>query len=382
MIHNSSQKVMTSFKNFVNKFSDLWIDQDFVNLSVENWIKISLKTNWEDKIKDKAKVYSTRTKDKKFLNQIFDKLHQQHKLSWINQSTLFFFSCFVIWRESSDQKKNRIVVDIRELNAVVQSNAYLVSFQTNILTAVSDCNFISIIDCLDFFYQWRIHSSDRHKLTVITHRDQKSFNVVVMNYRNSSTYVQKQIDRILRNHQHFVRAYVNDIVIFSKTLQKHKTHLKKIFDVLSYNSIFINSTKKNLNFSSINLLKQHLTSLRFFTDKQKLRTIANLTFLKNLSQLETYLRLIEWFRQYIEYYASKSEFLQVRKTRFLKLALKTDNVRKTYTVQIKFRESSNEELKFFETIQKHLFESIYYCTLIFRNNYMLIWISALLKLTL
>ena len=200
IIHNFSQEAITSFTSLVNKYFDLWIDQDFVDLSMKNWMKISLKTDWENKIKDKTKVYSMRIKNKEFLNKIFDKLHQQNKLSWTTQSTSFFFSCFVVWREVLDQKKARVVVDIRDLNAVVQSNAYSVSLQFDILTAVSDCNFISIIDCSGFFYQWKVHSSDRHKLTVITHRDQKSFNVVVMNYRNSSAYVQRQIDRILRNH--------------------------------------------------------------------------------------------------------------------------------------------------------------------------------------
>ena len=117
-----------------------------------------------------------------------------------------------------------------------------------------------------FLYQWKVHSSNRHKLTVIFYRNQKLVNVVVMNYRDSSAYVQRQIDKILRNHQHFVKAYVNNIVIFSKTIQEHKMHLQKIFDVLSLNNKFINSTKIFFDFSSINLLKQHVTSLKLFTD--------------------------------------------------------------------------------------------------------------------
>ena len=182
---------------------------------------------------------------------------------------------------------------------------------------------------------------------MIIHRDQKSFNVVFMKYRNSSAYVQKQIDGILRNHQHFVEAYVNDIVIFSKTMQEHKTHLQKVFDVLSLNNIFINSAKIFLDFSSINFLKQHVTWLKLSTDKQKLRAIANLTFLKNFNQLETYLWLTEWFRQYIEQYASKSESLQIRKTRFFMTALKIDHARKTYATKTKFMQFFKKEIEFF-----------------------------------
>ena len=97
-----------------------------------------------------------------------------------------------------------------------------------------------------------------------------------MKYRNSSVYVQRQIDRILRHHQQFAKTYVNNIVTFSKTLQKHVTHLRQIFKILTQNNISINSLKIFLEFSFGNFLKQHVTLLKFSTNEEKLRTIINL----------------------------------------------------------------------------------------------------------
>ena len=114
-----------------------------------------------------------------------------------------------------------------------------------------------------------------------------------MSYRNSFAYVQRQIDRVLRNYRDFAKAYINDIVIFSTSLQKHLTHLRKIFDVLAFNNISIKYSKTLLEFVLINFLNQHVISLKFFTDEQKLHAIANLIFSKNVSQLKTYLELIE-----------------------------------------------------------------------------------------
>ena len=359
VIHNSSQEVVKALTDLIDEYSNLWIDQEFADLSMKNWMRISLRSDWENKIKDKIKIYSMKTKNRQILNDTFDKLHKQNKLSWTTKSTLFFFSCFVVWRKSFEQKKNRVIVDIRKLNVVVQSDAYSVSLQSDILTTVSDCDYISVIDCSEFFYQWRVHSKDRHKLTIVTHRDQKFFNVAVMSYRNSSAYVQRQIDKVLRNHQRFVKTYVNDIVIFFRTLQDHVMHLKQVFKVLTQNNISINSIKTFLEFSFVNLLKQHVTSLKLSTNEQKLRTITNLTFSRNLTQLETYLRLTEWFRQYIDHYAVKSESLQLRKIRLLKLAFKSDNAKKIYTIKIILHQFSNDEINVFETLQRDLFKSIY-----------------------
>ena len=109
----------------------------------------------------------------------------------------------------------------------------------------------------------------------------------------------------------------------------------------------------------MNFLKQHVTSLKLSTDEQKLRTIVNLTFSQNLTQFETYLRLTEWFRQYIDHYAIKSESLQLRKIRLLKLAFKSDNAKKIYTIKIMLHQSSNDKINVFETLQKDLSKSIY-----------------------
>ena len=62
-------------------------------------------------------------------------------------------------------------------------------------------------------YQWQVAPEDRHKLTVVTHRGQEQFNVVVMGFKNSVSYVQRQIDRVLRPFRDFSRAYIDDTVI-------------------------------------------------------------------------------------------------------------------------------------------------------------------------
>jgi hypothetical protein len=50
-------------------------------------------------------------------------------------------------------RKERAVINIRELNAIIVSNAYLMSAQTEIIAAVAECQYSSIINALEYFYQ-------------------------------------------------------------------------------------------------------------------------------------------------------------------------------------------------------------------------------------
>ena len=353
IIHNSSSQAIKAFTDVVNKYAELWTNKEFVELSQKNWMRISFKTDWESKIKEKIKMYSFEVKDKLIVDETFDRLHEQDRFFWTFESIFFNFSCFVVWRESFDKKKNRVVIDIRTLNAIFLSDVYLLFLQNEIIQTVHDCTFISIMNCISFFYQWRVHSDDRHRLIVITHREQKTFNVVVMNYRNSLVYVQRQIDRILRFCRHFARAYIDDIVIFFKFLKKHISHLKCIFKFMTRNNISVNFRKTFLKFSFVTLLKQHVNFLSLSTNKKKIKAVTTLTFSKTLSDFETYLDLIDWFRNYIESYVKKSESFQNRKIRLLKESSKSNNARKAYVCKTKFVKSITKKIHAFQEIQKH-----------------------------
>ncbi len=60
------------------------------------------------------------------------------------------------------------------------------------------------IFCFFFHYQ----------LTVVSHCSQKTFKVAIIEYWNSSAYIQQMIDWILRLQQKHIKVYVNNIVIF------------------------------------------------------------------------------------------------------------------------------------------------------------------------
>ena len=107
-----------------------------------------------------------------------------------------------------------------------------------------------------------------------------------MNFRNSSFYVQRQINRVFRSYKYYAKAYVDDIVIFSKIKHEHIAHLKSIFNILIENNIIVNSFKVYIEISSITLLEQRVTFLRLSTDEKKLKVILNLIFFQTFEELD------------------------------------------------------------------------------------------------
>ena len=190
----------------------------------------------------------------------------------------------------------------------------------------------------------------------MSHRDQKSFNVAVMNYKNSSTYVQWQINRILRKHRKYVRTYVNDIIIFFKILKKHFHHLIEVFDTLNVNNIIIKFEKVFLDYSIVQLLDQKIDSFDLVIAKNKFKIIVKLRFLKSFQQLKIYLNLISWLRNYIFHYAKIFKSLQKRKTEFLWNDSIAENARKIYSRKIRMKYLMKKKLAAFKALQAMLFK--------------------------
>lgn len=77
-----------------------------------------------------------------------------------------------------------------------------------------------------------------------------------MGYKNLPSYVQRQINQILRPYRHYARAYVDHIVVFSRTLKDHLRHLRQIFGVLRSNNISIKPAKAFIGYLSVQLYGQ------------------------------------------------------------------------------------------------------------------------------
>ena len=192
---------------------------------------------------------------------------------------------------------------------------------------------------------------NRHKLTVVSHRDFEQWNVAMMNYRNSSIYVQRQIDFILREYRHFAKIYVNNIIVFFNSLKKHLKHLKQIFVLFKRMNIAFKFIKKILKYFTIFLLNQRVNNLNLIIVIDKLKVIFNLIFSQTFKQLEIYLSKIDYFRQYVFYYVQKILSLQQRKIRLFKETFIKNKFRQQHNRRTSIDALFDVEINFFDQLQ-------------------------------
>ena len=174
---------------------------------------------------------------------------------------------------------------------------------------------------MGYFHQFRVKTEDRQKLTIVSHRGQEESTVALIGYKGSPPYVQRQTDTMLRPLRAFARVFVDDIIIFSHTLEEHVQHLGQLFTLLRSKNVSLAPTKSYLGYPSVLLLGQRVDSLGITTAEEKIRAITALKFSSTLRELETFLGLTSWLRASIPRYTQRAQALQDRKTQLTQAML-------------------------------------------------------------
>ncbi len=100
-------------------------------------------------------------------------------------------------------------------------------------------------------------SSESENLTTfITFFDIYKYKVMLFKLINKSAFFQHYINDVLFECLHkFCQTYLNNILIYSKILKKHKTHVKEVLDKLHKVDLQININKCEFEIQKISFLE-------------------------------------------------------------------------------------------------------------------------------
>ncbi|AEO59062.1 hypothetical protein MYCTH_2064786, partial [Thermothelomyces thermophilus ATCC 42464] len=92
-------------------------------------------------------------------------------------------------------------------------------------------------------------------------------------------------------YYYFVRAYINNIIIFSKTEEEYLEYLRTIHEILDKAYIYISATKSFVRYLAIRLLRYIVNGEGITKTDNRIAIFKELKFLDTLNSLEHYLRI-------------------------------------------------------------------------------------------
>ena len=106
------------------------------------------------------------------------------------------------------------------------------------------------------FNKLRMSSESENLTTFVTFFDVYKYKVMLFELINELMSFQHYINDVLFDYLHkFCQTYLNDILIYSKILKEHKTHMKKVLNKLHEVNLQINIDKCKFKIQKILFLE-------------------------------------------------------------------------------------------------------------------------------
>ncbi|GBG87654.1 hypothetical protein CBR_g45807 [Chara braunii] len=187
----------------------------------------------------KGAVYRMSPRElEEFRKQLDDLLEK----GWIRPSSSPFGApvLFVPKREG----ELRMSIDYRGLNAITVKNVEPLPIIDDLLDRVQGCKYFSKIDLKSGYHQIEVHPDDQYKTAFRTRYGHYEFIVMPFGLTNAPATFQRCINDLFRPWlDKFVVVYLDDILVFSKTLREHQGHLRQVLGKLREANFKINAKK-------------------------------------------------------------------------------------------------------------------------------------------
>ncbi|GFX16696.1 retrovirus-related Pol polyprotein from transposon 17.6 [Trichonephila clavipes] len=133
------------------------------------------------------------------------------------------------------KEKGRLVLDFRKLNEITVTQDFVIPTLDDILHEISGSNYFSALDMKSAFNQIPLHFADRHKTAFSTpDGDKYQFNRLCFGLKNSPKAFQSIAQEILGDLLHHgALVYIDDIILFTKTIDEHFELLGRKFKVFT-----------------------------------------------------------------------------------------------------------------------------------------------------
>ena len=150
----------------------------------------------------------------------------------------------------------------------------------------------------------RIAEGDEAKTTIVTRYGSFEFMVMPFSLTNAPTTFCNQMINVLYNYlDKFVIVYLDDMVIYSESLDDHVGHLRLVFSRLREHKLYVKKEKCEFCRQQITILGHVISQGKVMMDKWKVETILDWPILTKVVELQLFLGLANYYKWFIKSYS-------------------------------------------------------------------------------
>ena len=198
----------------------------------------------------------------------------------------------------------RLCIDFRALNAITIKNRYPIPRIDDLLDAIQGAKYFTNFDLTSGYHQIRISDEDVPKTAFRTPFGHYQFKVLIEGLTNAPATFQTVMNDIFKPYiRDFVVVYLDDIMVYSKTLKDHKKHVRLVLEVLRKERFYACLAKCEFAKPEIKFLGHIVGADGIKVNAAKIAAVEEWPAPTDVHKVRSFLGLANYFRKFIQGYA-------------------------------------------------------------------------------
>ena len=196
----------------------------------------------------------------------------------------------------------RFVQDYRKLNAATVKNVYPLPLVSDILNKVARAKIFTKLDVRWGYNNIRIRDGDEWKAAFRTNRGLFEPLVMFFGLTNSPATFQTMMNHLFKEliDEGVVAVYMDDILIFTETLEHHQQIVRRVLKIMRDNQLFLKAEKCDFEQSTVEYLGLILSPGQVAMDPVKIAGVRDWPVPTTVKEVQSFLGFVNFYRRFIQ----------------------------------------------------------------------------------
>ena len=206
------------------------------------------------------------------------------------------------------RKINDLQPQVRRVDSATSGNISLVPLPKidEMYAALRSAKIFTTLDLRSGYYHINLDEESKAKTAFVTPFGKYEFNTVPFGLAQAPAYFQQLISMVLKDCRDFAMAYLDDIIIFSRTPEEHLKHIEIIFQKLKIAGLKLKESKCDFFKSEIHYLGHLISDKGIQPLPEKLDTMRNMPRPRTPKEIKQFLGLTGYYRKFIPHFSEIS----------------------------------------------------------------------------
>ncbi|KAL5020837.1 hypothetical protein ScPMuIL_002080, partial [Solemya velum] len=214
------------------------------------------------------------------------------------------FSLVVVKKKDGS---DRMCVDFRALNKIVRPISFPLPLIDDIIASLSEAQHFTTLDLKSGYWQVKLEEDSKEKTAFSCHKGLYQFKVMPFGLHNAAPIFQELMNRVLEECRSFAIAYLDDILIYSKTPEEHIKHIQTVFDKLRENNLRLKLKKCTFFEQETEYLGFLISNKGVKPNPKKVEAIKEMPPPKNVREVRGFIGVCSYYRRFIPNFSTIAE---------------------------------------------------------------------------